>query len=124
MAETADALDADDITGPRAAVTQRVEGRDPWRTSAARPLPAATRRDMRERLDWRNHVSGVAAVITDPGNLQKSAIDEIAAPARLASKSSFHHAIRRRLDPRLSNPTHRRRPLRSQPAISCPGDRG
>src|SRR6266481_9154307 len=42
---------------------------------------------MRESLDRRNHVSRVAAVVTDPGNLQESAIDKIAAPAWIASKA-------------------------------------
>src|SRR6202040_2573396 len=35
----------------------------------------------------RNHVCGVATVVADSGNLQKAAIDKIAAPARIASKA-------------------------------------
>src|SRR5271163_1616469 len=39
---------------------------------------------MRERLDRRYHVRGVAAVVGDAGDLQKSAIDKIAAAAWIA----------------------------------------
>ena len=39
---------------------------------------------MRERLDRRDHVGRVAAVVADAGNLKESAIDKIAAAAWIA----------------------------------------
>ena len=42
--------------------------------------------DMREGLDRRNHVWGITAVVTDPEDIENAAIDEIAAPAWIASE--------------------------------------
>src|SRR5271163_4041541 len=84
MAESSYPLDSDEITGAGAAVPQRVEGRDAGAHQGSgffRPQRAG---DMGERLDRRDHVGRVAAVVADAWDLQKSAIDIIAAAAWIA----------------------------------------
>ncbi len=87
MPESADSLDTHEVARPRAAMPQRVEGRDSGAHQRRRFFRPQRVGNMRERLDRRNHVRGVAAVITDSGDLQEFAIDKIAAPAWIASKA-------------------------------------
>ena len=84
MAESSYPLDGDEIAGPGAAVPQRVEGRDAGAHERSRFFRPQRVGDMRERLDRRDHVGRVAAVVADARDLQKSAIDKIAAAAWIA----------------------------------------
>ena len=84
MTESADPQHGDKIARQRAAVAERVVGRDARAHQRRGVLGREPVGDACERLRRRNHVLGIAAIVGDAGDLQIAAGDEIAAPARLA----------------------------------------
>ncbi len=87
MAEAANALNGDDIAGPRAGIAQRVEGGDAGAEQRRRRRGIELVGDRGKRVDRRDHVIGIAAVIVDAGDFEIAAGDEIAAPAAVADEA-------------------------------------
>src|SRR4029453_15122066 len=81
MAETADALNRNNIASARTRIAQRVEGGDAGAEQRRGVDGIELVGDRCERLDRRDHVVGMAAVEVNAGNPEVAAGDEIAAPA-------------------------------------------
>ena len=81
MSEAADSQDGYGISGLSAAVAKGVESSDACAQQWRRIGRQDFRRDRRQSLKWREHVLGVAAIVGDPGNLQRRAVDEISTAA-------------------------------------------
>src|SRR5207302_120886 len=95
VAEPADSLDCHEVARHRAAVSKRVEGRDP-RTEQWPGFRRVERlRHPRDRFDRRNHVLLIAAVVTEACDLQVGAVHEVAAPAREAGPARRSGSPRR-----------------------------
>jgi hypothetical protein len=84
VTQAADAENGDQIARAGAAVPQRVEGGDARTEQRRRIFGLQVVGHGGERLERRNHVLGIAAVIGDAGNLAVLAGDEIAATAGVA----------------------------------------
>src|SRR5690242_1188782 len=84
MAETAEALDADEIAGARADVAERVERGDAGAQKRRRVGEVEPVRNRRDGDLRRDHVLGVAAVVGDAGDPRVLALQELAAQARVA----------------------------------------
>jgi len=87
MAKSADALNGDQIASARTRVAKRIENRD----AGAKQRRSFRRGDVvwdgGDRLDGRNHVFRVTAVMADAGNFSELAEHEIAAAAGIASET-------------------------------------
>jgi len=86
MAEASDTLNCDQLTGARARVAQRVEDGDAGAEERGGFGGGEIVGDCRYRLGGRDHVLGVAAVVSDARNLSVFAEREVAAAAGFAGK--------------------------------------
>src|SRR5215470_13425365 len=84
MAEPSDSLDCDEVARHRAAVSKRIEGRDPRAEQWRRVRRVERLRHPRDGFDRHNHVLRIATVVTESCDLHVGAVDEVATPAREA----------------------------------------
>jgi hypothetical protein len=86
VAEAADALHGDQITGAGSGIAQSVENRDAGAEQRRSVGRWKIVRDSGYRFGRRDHVFLIPAVVTDAGNFLVLAIDKIAAAAGLAGE--------------------------------------
>ena len=87
MAEPANALNGHEVAGPAPELRSALKVVMPAQSSGAAAVGVELVGDRGERLDRRDHVVGIAAVIMDAGDFEVAAGDEIAAPAAVADKA-------------------------------------
>src|SRR5487761_432710 len=84
MAKAADTQDCYHVARHRAAVAERIEGRDPGAEQWGGFGGAKLVRDRSERVGGRHHCFGIAAIIRDTGYAQVATVNQPTTPARLA----------------------------------------
>src|SRR4030095_14565420 len=84
VTQPADAQHAHEISGTRAAVPQRTEGRDSRTEQRGRFDGTETLRHRRQRLHRSHHVLLIPTVIAHAGHFPVPAISEVSAPTREA----------------------------------------
>src|SRR5262249_55580797 len=82
--EPADAVDGNEITGPRSAVPQRIVGGDAGTHERRRIGRRELARKPHERAQRRHQIFGISSVERDSGDLTRDASEEPAAPACIA----------------------------------------
>jgi hypothetical protein len=98
VAEPADSLNGDEITGLRAAVAKRIEGGDAGAEKRGGFGGVEPIGHLGDGFRGREHVFGVAAVVRDAADSFVDAVDEIAASALQAGAIVSRASLRRHAD--------------------------